>query len=143
MTSSVRRSATEIGLAFEKHCQSYLNNHLHMSLRLVGGANDGGIDLRGSWYLPKEAFRTNSPSSSNAESSNMNNVKEWRRSRIIAQCKAERKPLGPKVVRELEGVMAHLKSKYPIIESLKSSHFPFAFSLSFLLTAQSESGLDI
>lgn len=30
---------------------------------------------------------------------------------MIGQCKAEKKGLGPKVVRELEGVMAHMRGE--------------------------------
>jgi len=61
-----------------------------MSLSQVGGAGDGGVDLRGWWTIPK------SPTSI-----------EGRRLRVLGQCKAERKALGPRIVRELEGVMAH------------------------------------
>lgn len=58
---------------------AFCNQRLGMSLRQVGGANDGGVDLRGHWDLPDRRFA------------------------VIGQCKAERKALGPRHVRELEG----------------------------------------
>ena len=73
-----------------------------MSLTRVGGRNDGGIDLQGWWWLP-----------------GLGNVKgpQWespdgiirRRIRVLAQCKAEKKKLGPHYIREMEGVLARLK----------------------------------
>jgi hypothetical protein len=63
-----------------------------MSLTQVGGAGDGGVDLRGWWTIPKLGSTS---------------MSEGRRLRVLGQCKAERKALGPRVVRELEGVMAH------------------------------------
>jgi hypothetical protein len=66
-----------------------------MSLTQVGGAGDGGVDLRGWWSVPKLGSSSTSTSG------------EGRRLRVLGQCKAERKALGPRIVRELEGVMAH------------------------------------
>jgi hypothetical protein len=63
-----------------------------MSLTQVGGAGDGGVDLRGWWTIPKLGSTS---------------MSEGRRLRVLGQCKAERKALGPRIVRELEGVMAH------------------------------------
>lgn len=83
---TIRRTTVDIGRAFEQHSLAYLNAHFFMDLAQVGGANDGGVDLRGWWRVP---FKP-------------------RRIRVIAQCKAEAKPLGPRAVRELEGVMANL-----------------------------------
>jgi hypothetical protein len=62
-----------------------------MEMTQVGGAGDGGVDLRGWWTIPRTA---------GSESTS-------RRLRVLGQCKAERKALGPRIVRELEGVMAH------------------------------------
>ncbi|GFZ52353.1 hypothetical protein JCM24511_10126 [Saitozyma sp. JCM 24511] len=101
--AAVRRSTRDIGLAFEKHALRFCNHHLHMSLRRVGGAGDGGVDLRGWWWVPGDA-RSGSGSSAGDGSG-------ARRIRVIGQCKAEKKGLGPKVVRELEGVMAHLRGE--------------------------------
>lgn len=70
-----------------------------MSLTQVGGAGDGGVDLRGWWNVPK----IGSPSSSTLTLRS----DHTRRLRVLGQCKAERKALGPRIVRELEGVMAH------------------------------------
>jgi hypothetical protein len=66
-----------------------------MEMTQVGGAGDGGVDLRGWWTIP----RTGSEGSTSTNNS--------RRLRVLGQCKAERKALGPRIVRELEGVMAH------------------------------------
>lgn len=117
--ASVRRSTTEIGTAFEKHSQRYLNHHLHMSLRRVGGAGDGGVDLRGSWYVPPDTLGAG-PSRRRASSTSLDSPvgggeasgrEAWRRLRVVAQCKAEKKGLGPRAVRELEGVVAHLEGE--------------------------------
>lgn len=62
-----------------------------MSLRRVGGKDDGGIDLLGWWWLP-------STSHGGVE-------RRRRRFRVICQCKAEKKKAGPKYIRELEGVL--------------------------------------
>ncbi|KAK2459335.1 hypothetical protein APHAL10511_008649 [Amanita phalloides] len=68
-----------------------------MSLRRVGGKEDGGIDLQGWWWLP--------PSASELSTLHESRSTERRRLRVIVQCKAEKKKTSPKYVRELEGVM--------------------------------------
>ncbi|KAG6873620.1 hypothetical protein C0995_013551 [Termitomyces sp. Mi166 len=79
------------GTAFEHRAQNILQNHLSMSLRRVGGKSDGGIDLLGWWWLPPlEASDINVPR---------------RRLRVLAQCKAEKKKIGPRFIREMEGVL--------------------------------------
>ena len=88
----VRRSTLDIGRAFELHTQRYLNETLHMTLRQVGGTGDGGVDLKGWWWLPR------------AESS-ADAIARDLRLRVLGQCKAERKPLGARVLREIEGVV--------------------------------------
>jgi hypothetical protein len=68
-----------------------------MSLKRVGGKDDGGIDLLGWWWLPTtESLSTSSDTTSSLKRS---------RIRVIGQCKAEKKKIGPKYVRELEGVL--------------------------------------
>ncbi|KAK7435807.1 hypothetical protein VKT23_019505 [Stygiomarasmius scandens] len=89
-TSTVHR-----GNIFEQRCQDILEKNLSMSLRRVGGRDDGGIDLIGWWWLPRSLFSQDTSPSSNGRA----------RMRVVAQCKAEKKKPGPKYVRELEGVV--------------------------------------
>ncbi|PPR00761.1 hypothetical protein CVT24_000786 [Panaeolus cyanescens] len=79
-----------------------------MSLMRVGGKEDGGIDLVGWWWLPD--IQDSSESSRNFDSSP---TTPRRRIRVIAQCKAEKKKLGPNYVRELEGVLFRFMSTVP------------------------------
>jgi Protein of unknown function (DUF2034) len=72
-----------------------------MSLKCVGGKEDGGIDLLGWWWLPPNDSSLLLESSSDTPSSMS---KRRRRLRVIGQCKAEKKKTGPKYVRELEGI---------------------------------------
>lgn len=46
-------STVAVGTAYEEYALSLLNSELHMLLRRVGGKGDGGVDLRGEWWLPK------------------------------------------------------------------------------------------
>lgn len=82
-------STVHRGTAFEELSLRLLREHLSMSLRRVGGKDDGGIDLQGWWWLPSYDSSSASPT----------------RIRVLAQCKAERKKSGPKYVREMEGVL--------------------------------------
>jgi len=88
----IRRTTVDIGRAFELHCLRFLQEQMYMELTQVGGAGDGGVDLRGWWSVPRTTGSDGSTS---------------RRLRVLGQCKAEQKALGPRIVRELEGVMAH------------------------------------
>jgi hypothetical protein len=129
-------STVAIGTAFEHHAAHFLNTDLRMAVRKVGGKGDGGIDLRGYWYLPREVWGSRKKPQSTAELIDASAPSaapppprhgrtEFRRPpglkvnglpdarvvkpfRIIAQCKAERRILGPKYVRELEGTIAGL-----------------------------------
>ncbi|EEB89062.1 hypothetical protein MPER_12892 [Moniliophthora perniciosa FA553] len=65
-----------------------------MSLTRVGGKEDGGIDLIGWWWIPE-----------GAKESNAVDFSRRKRVRVVAQCKAEKKKIGPGYVRELEGVV--------------------------------------
>lgn len=65
-----------------------------MSLTRVGGKSDGGIDLIGWWWLP-DLVDQHAPR---------------RRIRVLAQCKAEKKKMGPHYVRETEGVLYRFMS---------------------------------
>lgn len=116
--SLIRRTTVDIGRAFELHSLKFLNENFYMDLKQVGGAGDGGVDLRGWWNVPSpEPSDGGRSSSSSSESSSM-----VRRLRVLGQCKAERKALGPRAVRELEGVMAHQRGQ-------SQSLFPFAVLL--------------
>ena len=56
----------------------------NISLHRTGGTDDKGVDLRGRWLLPHHTqYSDGIP--------------------VVVQCKAERRPTGPKYVRELEG----------------------------------------
>lgn len=81
-------SAVHRGVAYEQWSMKFLQEHFSMSLHRVGGRSDGGIDLQGYWWLPSGAEPL-----------------DRRRLRVLAQCKAEKKKIGPKYVREMEGVL--------------------------------------
>ena len=134
-------TTVEIGRAFEKHCLRFLNHHLNMSLRRVGGAGDEGIDLKGWWYVPSNARRreTSMKSPSRALEDGQEEAAggegeasvveesptEWtagfaddlapvdvpRRLTVVGQCKAERAKVNARPVRELEGVMGHIHGR--------------------------------
>ncbi|WFD34300.1 hypothetical protein MCUN1_001139 [Malassezia cuniculi] len=67
------------GTAYELACQRELQRMLGAVLVHSGGTNDGGVDLSG-WWTPMRD-----------------------RVRVLVQCKAEAKKVGPAYVRELEG----------------------------------------
>ncbi|KAI0797274.1 hypothetical protein BC629DRAFT_258607 [Irpex lacteus] len=91
-TLPVTASNVQRGTAFENWSMQVLQTSLSMSLSRVGGRADGGVDLQGWWWLP-------------AKTDASDNSITRRRIRVIAQCKAEKKKIGPKYVRELEGVV--------------------------------------
>ncbi|GJJ10421.1 hypothetical protein Clacol_004647 [Clathrus columnatus] len=126
------------GNAFEERSVSVLQK-LSMSLLKVGGKSDGGVDLQGWWFVPISPHRLKEQQRITGEV-----IKTWkapdgtirRRLRILGQCKAEQKKIGPRYIRELEGVLARHESSLnnPVIGLLVSES---EFSRSTLLTAYS------
>ena len=90
-------SAVARGTAYEFACMTTLHGWLGMQLYRTGGAGDRGIDLSGWWephtFGPVHSIRPDIIS------------KPSPRIRILVQCKAESRQVGPNVVRELEGTM--------------------------------------
>ena len=123
-------SAVHKGNAFEERAVRLLQDGLSMSLKRVGGKSDGGVDLRGWWWLPPIGDTRISAT-------------QRRRLRVLAQCKAEKKKFSPNYVREMEGVLhrytysAHQKNEsevHPYVALLLSES---PFTSSTLLRAQS------
>ncbi|QRV81917.1 hypothetical protein RhiJN_09932 [Ceratobasidium sp. AG-Ba] len=83
-----RLAAVHYGRVFEDRCMELLRSRLSMTLAYVGGRGDGGVDFQGWWWVPRLPPDTSD---------------ERRRIRILAQCKALDKKLGPIHIRELEG----------------------------------------
>ncbi|KAF8886521.1 hypothetical protein BD779DRAFT_1380633, partial [Infundibulicybe gibba] len=88
------------GTAFEERSLKILQDDFSMSLRRVGGKSDGGVDLVGWWWLPHLDCDISLVAGPDSGSDS-----QRRRLRILAQCKAEKKKLGPNYVREMEGVL--------------------------------------
>ena len=84
-----------LGTYFEERCADLLNSARYgFKLTRVGGANDKGIDLTGSWTVPQE-FDNVDPLTIN----------------IVAQCKysqRDNRRLSVSVVREFEGTMGRV-----------------------------------
>ncbi|ORY34841.1 hypothetical protein BCR39DRAFT_585787 [Naematelia encephala] len=122
-------STTAVGTAYELHCLRYLNNRLQMSLVRCGGSGDEGIDLKGGWWIPSQAFRGYKAPIKKAAGHRIfqsNDVQEFqeeirkedkeldrkeingaKRIRVFGQCKAQKNALSSRQVREMEGVLAH------------------------------------
>ncbi|TFK39289.1 hypothetical protein BDQ12DRAFT_682513 [Crucibulum laeve] len=156
--NATRLSTVHRGTAFEEKSLKVLEEHLSMSLKRVGGKEDGGIDLVGWWWLPPLTSGTEPTGTPNASALDL---QPRSRVRVIAQCKAEKKKMGPQYVRELEGVMyrfmamsktvlpgpsaAGLDGSSPIDTSQQQNQFPLVallisqsqFTKSALLRAQS------
>lgn len=105
------------GTAFEHSSSLLLDRRFGIQLQRVGGAGDRGIDLRGWWYIPQK--KDPGIKSRGAEDKE---VGRRRRLRIIAQCKAEAKKLGPVIIREFEGTLhrAELQDR----SSSRTTSFP-------------------
>lgn len=93
------------GTAFEKRALSLLTEHMSMSLTRVGGSNDGGVDLIGWWWVPGGEKPTMTCPPSVPEKRGEWGLANRRRLRVLAQCKAEKRKMGPGYLRELEGVV--------------------------------------
>lgn len=87
--------ATVRGTAYERACLGALQDWLKMQLYRTGGKNDGGMDLCG-WWAPWSDEAGGASHDARLPSA----------LRVIVQCKAEAKPAGPSIVRELEGTLA-------------------------------------
>ena len=101
-------SAVHRGVAFEKRALSALSE-LSMSLRRVGGRNDGGVDLQGWWWVPETILYKEHDAHVREDIGVSVGIDPSRRRRtrirVLAQCKAEKKKLGPGHVREMEGTL--------------------------------------
>ncbi|KAJ9103260.1 hypothetical protein QFC21_002683 [Naganishia friedmannii] len=97
-----------LGNGFELHCQRLLQQQMRMSVVRIGGKGDGGIDLRGWWSIPdaRHILADDKPA-------------VLRRIRVLAQCKAEKKPPGPRLIREMEGVA---RREYDLLKEESHSH---------------------
>jgi hypothetical protein len=109
-STTIRPSTLKIGTDFENRALRFLNDTLSMSLRRIGGPSDGGVDLQGWWWLPplpSLSVSEEQPAASTKVTELGRSIADAgrRRVRVLAQCKAESKPLGPHYIREMEGVL--------------------------------------
>ncbi|CAG8207664.1 unnamed protein product [Penicillium olsonii] len=77
-------STVYVGTHYEYTVRENLRRYA-LSLNRVGGRDDAGIDLVGTWHLPER--------------------ERERALRVIVQCKALKTKVGPNIVRELEGTL--------------------------------------
>ncbi|EED13188.1 conserved hypothetical protein [Talaromyces stipitatus ATCC 10500] len=84
-TALPETTTTYVGTKYEYTVQSTLRRFA-FDLERIGGRDDAGIDLVGTWHIPGREFTP---------------------FRVIVQCKALKKKLGPNLVRELEGAFRH------------------------------------
>ncbi|KAI0746914.1 hypothetical protein C8Q80DRAFT_1321975 [Daedaleopsis nitida] len=104
------------GVTFENRTLRVLRNHLSMSLRRVGGKGDGGIDLQGWWWVPTGSLkRPGAPAEGETEARSV--------VRVLAQCKAEEKKIGPRFIREFEGTVLR-NSVYLAAREGRASPYP-------------------
>ena len=111
--TSPLKSAVRKGTEFEQRSLSILQNCLSMSLSRIGGRSDGGIDLQGWWWLPSLAFTHAACDSLFAPTGFDDGLR--RRIRVLAQCKATQKKMGPNFVREMEGVLYQYSNQCPVL----------------------------
>ncbi|KAF8643530.1 hypothetical protein AX16_008986 [Volvariella volvacea WC 439] len=114
-------SSTKKGTDFEERSLQLLQTHMSMKLERVGGKSDGGIDLQGWWWLPIQKHQHQHHIKNDSPSMELDEL-ERRRFRVLAQCKAEQTKLGPKYVREMEGVALRHQARIstPDITSLST-----------------------
>ncbi|KAI1798090.1 hypothetical protein LXA43DRAFT_978685 [Ganoderma leucocontextum] len=95
-------SAVLKGLNFEERSVGILRDHLSMSLRRVGGRGDLGVDLHGWWWLPSSCL-------SHTHSRDLSRASEEPSKRtplrVLGQCKAEERKIGPRYIREFQGTV--------------------------------------
>lgn len=112
-----------------------LRRGLSMALRRVGGKDDGGVDFVGWWWLPHEgpppsghssaSSSLSSPLSSSGDGDgSASPLLRRRRIRVVGQCKAEKKKIGPNYIRELEGVLYRFLTHPPNPESDPHTTYP-------------------
>ncbi|KAJ5720530.1 uncharacterized protein N7483_008464 [Penicillium malachiteum] len=77
-------STVYIGTHYEYTVLQSLRRYA-LALHRIGGRDDAGIDLAGTWHLPEHV--------------------DSRALRVLVQCKAFKTKLGPNLVRELEGAL--------------------------------------
>ncbi|KAJ3201301.1 hypothetical protein HDU82_008218 [Entophlyctis luteolus] len=90
------KPAAFVGRAFESKCARVLAALGFRNIRVVGGAGDGGIDIRASLQLPTPAAAPTAPPPILA----------------LTQCKCVASKIGPRDLRELEGVMARNSRRF-------------------------------
>lgn len=128
MTIKIRGISTVLkGANFEQRSVAILRDHLSMSLRRVGGRGDGGIDLQGWWWLPSHCLAHMRSQDVSAVSRGSEEVSTRIPLRVLGQCKAEERKIGPRYIREFEGVVLRQsvysevnKSGGPITSSLRN-----------------------
>lgn len=84
-TSLPERTTTYVGTKYE-YTVKYTLRRFAFDLERIGGRDDAGIDLVGTWHVPGRDLAP---------------------FRVIVQCKALKTKLGPNLVRELEGAFRH------------------------------------
>ncbi|KAA1473674.1 hypothetical protein DENSPDRAFT_931137 [Dentipellis sp. KUC8613] len=105
------------GTAFEQRARRILQDNMSMELTRVGGRDDRGVDLLGWWWLPDT--RAAALVHRTGGERKLGPHIPMRRLRVLAQCKAEKKKLGPAYVREFEGVLAR-HSAFPFHPTLST-----------------------
>lgn len=101
------------GTRFENSTLAYLSQKFpSMHLIRTGGANDGGVDLLGWWHISPPTPDSTAP--------------PFNRVRVVVQCKAEAKKLGPIHVRELKGVVNTAKTDDTAVMGILASSSGFS-----------------
>ncbi|KAI5283704.1 hypothetical protein KEM54_001919, partial [Ascosphaera aggregata] len=112
-TSLSPSTTNYIGIHYEYTVCESLRKY-GFNLTRIGGADDLGVDLVGTWDIVPSSSTASasslSPSFSSAaasaQSETQTKLYERRSLRIIVQCKAHKRKTGPNLIRELEGTFA-------------------------------------